>query len=134
MLAAFVFCLWFFNPKVIFKRKFHFELPSSVTIMEKAYSLFYDALGLKIGFGIDDYPYMFEGMNNYVEKYGLYKVEYDDSLMESFRSCKWWDENEEETISAYWASPQGMWGIKTRHIFVLLTQNNEGQYFLHVYY
>ena len=135
VISAIVLSLWVFNPRVIFERKFDFKLPNSVKILNKSYSLFYDSLELKVCFTDDDYGEIVDGIENYAQE-NMNKMRIDNEVeMFDFRVfCDWWDREEEEAILAYDASKQGMWGAKTRIVCVLITKNNEGQYFLHIYY
>ena len=135
VVASIAFCSWYFNPRAIFQRKFNFKLPNSVEILNKSYSFYYDSLEMKVCFDGNDYQKIAIGMKGYATSYGLYEIESEaDKRMPTVRElCSWLNGEEEEFISAYIASTQGRWRAKTREICVLITQNNEGQYFLHVY-
>jgi len=60
------------------------------------------------------------------------KDEEDSLVISTF--LRWWDKEKENAILAYDALIQGRWGAKTRTVAVLITQNNEGEYFLHIHY
>ena len=135
IIAAIIFCFWIFNPRVIFEKKFSFKLPSSAEIVNKSYSVYYDSLELKIRFNNDDYSKIVDGIENYAqENLNKMRIDNDEEMYSCRTFCKWWDEEKEEAILAYDAFKQGRWGAKTRTVAVLITKNNEGQYFLHIYY
>ena len=124
------------NPLNAFKRKFNFKLPDTVEILNKSYLFNEDILKLSVCFGIDDYPKIEKGIEDYAVKTGLYKpdVEKDKGLYYNFGVfCNLWDKEKEEVIIAYIGTDKGV-STKTREIYILITQNDEGQYFLHVYY
>ena len=130
-----IYSIWS-NPLNAFQRKFNFKLPDTVEIINKSYSFYYDCLELKVGFDIDDYPKIEKGIEDYAVKNGMYKpdAEKDKGLYYNFGIfCKLWDKENEEVIIAYIDTEKGVW-TKTREIYVLITQNTDGQYFLHVYY
>jgi len=135
IVAVIVFCLWIFNPRVVFERKFNFKLPGSAEIINKSYSFYYDSLELKIRFNIDDYSKIVDGIKNYAqENLNKLRIDNDEEMFNCRTFCKWWDEEKEEAIFAYDAYMQGRWGAKTRTVAVLITQNREGESFLHIYY
>ena len=124
------------NPFNIFQRKFNFKLPSTVKIINKSYSFYDDSLELKVFFGVDDYQKIVNGMKEYAAKTGMYEVEKEnDTLMFTIEVyCTWWNKEQEDSILAYHAFEKGKWGAMTRTVCVLITQDSEGQYFLHIYY
>ena len=135
LLLVLVLSFWYFNPKVIFQRKFHFELPKTVEIINKSYSVYYDSLEIKIKFDENDYQTIKDGFKAYTDNF-LREVDMkdeEDSLVIS-TFLRWWDKEKENAILAYDALIQGRWGAKTRTVAVLITQNNEGEYFLHIHY
>ena len=130
------FCLWYSNPRVAFQRKFHFRLPNSAEILNESYSFYYDSLDLKVNFDSEDLKEIQEKIKDYAVNYGLREVKIkNDTTMFNFSvCCHWWDEEKEKVILAYEAYKQGRWGAKTRIICVLITQDSQGKYFLHIRY
>ena len=124
LILIIVFYIWYFNPKVIFQRKFRFNLPDRVGIINKSYSLF------------DDYQDIIDGINDYAEGYYLREVDVnnEETPLTIRAFCVWRDKETEKAVLAYCAFRQSPWGAKTRTVAILVTQNNEGQYFLHIYY
>jgi len=125
------------NPLNIFQRKFHFKLPKTVEIINSTYSYYYDCLELKISFDDDDYQKIIKGFDDYSKNnYHLNEIniENDKEMFSINAFCIWWKKEEEKAIIAYDAVKQGRWGAKTRIVCILITQNNEDKYFLHVYY
>ena len=53
----------------------------------------------------------------------------EEGLLDISAFLRWWDQENENALLAYDAHVQGRWGAKTRTVAVLITQNNEGQYF-----
>jgi len=124
------------NPLNAFKRKFNFNLPDTVKIINKSYSFNEDVLELSVCFGIDDYPKIEKGIKDYAVKTGMYQpdAEKDKGLYYNFGVfCKLWDKEKEEVIIAYLGTEKGV-SSKTREIYILITQNTDGQYFLHICY
>jgi len=135
IIAAIFYCLWVFNPRAIFERKVNYKLPDSAEIINKSYSFNYDSLEMKIRFNNDDYSKVVDGIENFAqENLNKMRIDNNEEMFNCRTFCKWWDEEKEEAIFAYDAYKQGRWGAKTRTVAVLITQSDEGQYFLHIYY
>ena len=133
-----IFLTWFlfFRTQAIFQRKFHFSLPGTANIVNKSYSLFYDRLRLKVNFADSDYQYIFDEIQNFAENYFMFEADIEkideNSSIKAF--IAWWDKDDEKIIIAYDTNMQGRWGVKSRPVCVVITQNSQGQYHLHVHY
>jgi len=133
IISIVVFCLWFFNTEVIFHRRLNFKLPKTVDIVKKSYSLYEGVFRAKISFEESDYQVIVEGVENYALDKDLYKVEIDeDERALSFEALTWWNPEEENAILAYHTVKRGSWITRRTSVHILITQNNNGLYFLHV--
>ena len=128
-----------FNVQVletIFQQRFYFELPDTVEIKYDNYSFLEDLLRLKVRFGEENYNEMLEGVKNFVTNSGyMIEVDVENAItMDTVRSFStWWNEDKEDFVLAYYGMTDGRNGVKTRETIILITQNNEGQYFLHIF-
>jgi len=137
-LACFVvviaFCLWFFNTEVIFHRRLNFKLPKTVDIIKKSYSLYDGDFRLSASFEANDYQEIVYGIENYLLVKDLFKIDIgNDGISTSFEQHTWWNPEEENVIVAHHSYTRGTaWVKRSKSVHILITQNNEGLYFLHV--
>ena len=109
-------------------------MPGSSRIINSSYSLFSGEFNLKASIAADDYVNIVTGLEKY-SRNNMYRYDVIDGHVDAlhFRVfCIWWDEEEERVVLAYDAFKNGRWGVKTRTDCILITQNSEGEYFLHI--
>ena len=119
------------NPSMIFERKFGFKLPDSIKIEKHSFYYFdEEILFMKASFDEDDYAKLKGDLQNYFSEKG-HEIESDTLIPTFIYACSWWDMNKDEIILGYYKLMSGKYA-STKSVYVFITQNDEGQYFLYV--
>jgi|GEM_PF-6409279 len=126
-ILATIFCIWYFNPFVIFRRKFVFSLPKSAKIVNYKFDfLKEERLFMKIFFDDNDYKNIEEGLHNY------FKKTQKKALIPAFYStCSWWDMDEKKITESYHTFKSGK-RAKTLEVYAFITKREDGKHFLYI--